>query len=617
MPNMVGVIRVSTDEQAGVDGEGLERQRATLRGLGVRPEDWFEVTGVSGSDLADTPVWRDQIVPRIQAGHDLAADSIDRLIRADAFDFRVFQAVRASAGRIVTPTCTYNTMDQQDVLFLTMFAGVGGFEKAEIKRRAQAGKEAARKRGQWVSRLDAVPLGTVYDRPNRRWEHDPQTVSHVVDAFRLVARGGSNSEAARVLGVTVAGARVILTNPIYRGLLVYSQKRGAKYPKADGRQPGRRKVNRPDDHVIEVRVFGLDGQAQQIIPDDLWETVQARLQARTTSRRKNKAVVKDTMTYSGILRPPMPVPTDGIFQMGDPAADKHVLYGRVTAKRPDLPKHVAYICRCMYSSDVPRCAAPPRLPADLVNRAVDTYLTRMSTDLHILESIVRDIKAHMAVDTTQAERARLTRDLLALDEKEKKVTDLHVDGRLSRDAHDQRQDKLIQARKVAQAALSRLETTPALPAREELVALAKKWVFDPAWAESKKRDWCRTYAPSITVDSTGIQSVVIRLPTNGAGLATPWSWSGSPLGAMTWEALLGVGIDPAGRRKIRGQLGIKDAAVELGTTGNRLAYLIRSGQIPQPSIRVGTRTYWSSEDVARARCVIDHLKTVEQEDGQA
>jgi hypothetical protein len=241
----------------------------------------------------------------------------------------------------------------------------------------------------------------------------------------------------------------------------------------------------------------------------------------------------------------------------------------------------------------------------------------MSTDLHILESIVRDIKAHMAVDTTQAERARLTKELLALDEKEKKVTDLHVDGRLSRDAHDQRQDKLITARKVAQAALSRLATTPALPAREELVSLAQKWIFDPAWGESRKRDWCRTYAPSITVDATGIQSVVVRLPTNGAGLATPWSWSGSPLGAMTWESLLGVGLDPAGRRKVRGHLGVKDVAQELRSTPNRLAYLIRSGKLPPPSIRVGSRTYWSSDDVDKARCVIDQLKTVEQEGGPA
>ena len=89
---LLPIHRVSTADQAGERGEGLDRQREATRRVaeahGAILLEPVEIIDVSGSDLDQTTEWQRRVIPTISAPDvHVAADSIDRILRADAFNF--------------------------------------------------------------------------------------------------------------------------------------------------------------------------------------------------------------------------------------------------------------------------------------------------------------------------------------------------------------------------------------------------------------------------------------------------------------------------------------------------------------------------------------------------
>jgi len=537
---IIGITRVSGDHQ------DLARQRVALIGMGLTPDQWVEVENVSGSDLADTPEWRNRILPAIQAGADVAADAIDRIVRADGFDLRCFRAVYESNGKIHTPGKVFDTCNPDDVMVATFLAGIGGREKRELVRRAQAGKEVRRGLGLWAHRLDCTPIGTSFDRSTGRWGTNSKT-RDVIDAFEAVANGGSYAQASKHMGLSTNGARVVLTNPIYKGILTYDQTSGAKYPSKDGRQPRRKKVPREASKVIQVRVYGLEGQCPQIVSDALWEQVQARIRGITESRRKTRASVVDGMVYSGYIVPAEIRTYTGqqTFSMDETDTDRlHVYYGLSARNRTGGPVTIRYACRCMLDKQgrLPvRCGAS-RLRADVTNACVDEYLRRMTCTPEVLEAIKADLAAKQsAPDGREAEVTRLQKQVRDLEGKAKRLTDLFVDGMVSRQDHDARRQVLLTALQQAQECLQKASSAPVAPTAHDLDTMASGWRYDPAWGTTRKRAWLARHVPVVRVDRWGVRGLVIRLPCPSEGLAGPWVWSGSPLGPLSWEQLLDLG----------------------------------------------------------------------------
>ncbi len=63
--------------------------------------DPVEIIDVSGSDVDQTQEWREVVLPAIKDPNvHVAMDTIDRLLRADSFNFRVFQDLLSSRTRI-------------------------------------------------------------------------------------------------------------------------------------------------------------------------------------------------------------------------------------------------------------------------------------------------------------------------------------------------------------------------------------------------------------------------------------------------------------------------------------------------------------------------------------
>lgn len=603
---LIGLVRVSTDEQAGDEGQGLERQRHSLKGIAkAHGADLqiVEVVNVSGSDVADCREWRDVILPALaDPDTHLAVDEIKRLIRADAFDLRVLQDLKRLEKSIFSPGMNYNTQDPQSVMMLTMFAGLGGYDKAEIKRQMQHGKESKRRRGKWVSRLDALPMGITYDRKAEVWGYSDDAAK-VKAMFMAASEGKTFATIGRAHGMPIPSVKIILTNAIYDGRLRFDQKRGAKYaPKPNGKQTDRRKVARPDDQVIDVRIFSED---DQLVPHDLWLAVQARIRQSQAQHRKARDQVSphiwaSTYLYSG--HEPL------AMDMGQPF--QHVIYGKgtglpISKQGKPTAKVPRYLCSCTTgrtSQTLAKCGLHG-FQADTINLALDRYLANLTTEAWFLKAATAALSAATAPDL-QADKDRIAKGLTALDRRDRKMLDLYEADELDRDELTRRRDVIKNERRALQADLARLEAVPELPSQEALEAQARTWGFDPTWEPSRKRDWLAKYILKIRITNTGILDAHVRISgDNGSqivfGIGDPASW----------ESLLGQ--HPRGmaaQATAKGSVTTEGAAGRLGLTVARLQALLRDGTLPDLADKVGGKRVWSAQDIEATRIAIEALK---------
>lgn len=523
---LVAIVRVSTEGQAGEHGEGLERQRVSIQQVakanGVKLSDisWVEVSGVSGSDLADTPEWNNVVIPALQSGSHIVADALDRIIRADAFDFRTYGTVWSVRGRIYVPGRVYDSNNPQDVFTLTIFAGIGGLEKAEIKRRMNAGKETGRLAGRWVS--GRLPKGTSFEADKGGWSYAEPDANMIRRAYHALVTGGESiSMVAKALGLTCSGARVALSNTIYKGILRYGRR------SIDGKM-----VNRDDSEVIIRRVFAPD---LQLVPDDVWQAAQDIMEKNVKEKRSCREKSAADSYLAGFLSSSLEMTwkADGWLDLD--ATDinpKHILYPKTFHCRGRVYRRWACKCRAGGAVGLTDCGLK-RHRMELVSAAVDEYLRQITDETTFLDSVKLSIGAGIRLDRDQ-ERARLKADLKECEVKESKLTDLLLDDRINREVHDSRQDAIREQRKTIQARIEKLGKEPAIPTPTDVDALAKDWRYDPTWDHVRKREWIRRYVTNIKIANDGVDEVTLRIPVEVTGGVAQYV-SRSPL---PWAALV-------------------------------------------------------------------------------
>lgn len=522
---LIPIHRVSTQDQAGSTDEGLDRQRTSTRAIaaahGATLLPAVEIIDVSGSDVALTPEWGRVLTLIASPDTHIAVDAIDRLLRAESFNFKVFQDLVSSGTRVFTPGRVYDLSAPEDGFMTGLLALLGGREKAEVKRRAMAGREAMRRRGEWAAKDSALPRGCSFDRQTRRWSYTPDA-EVIRRAFLGYGVEGRPAKAvARDAGCSLQALMVYLRNDIYRGLLRFDEKRGAKYATKDGRQADRKKVRRADHEVIEVRVYGGQGQEPQLVSDEVWAAVQARIRSSATEHTRRREIGRPEGWASGFLGSSMATPDTTKEYLPFGAPDMHTVYangGGVSAPR-------RYTCRCGKGEPIARCGlGHPR--ADVVNRTVDAYLVSLTTEGWFVES-VRATMADGSTDT-QSRRAQIEDRLQGLDRREARLTDLYLDGRIDRARHDADQDKIRSEREALRRDLAAL-VAPTGPTEADLASLMATWTWDAAWPHERKREWLAKYVARIWIDRTGITGATIRvpgpsggMPVYGTGHSMPW-----------------------------------------------------------------------------------------------
>ncbi len=266
-----------------------------------------------------------------------------------------------------------------------LLALIGGKEKAEIVRRSQAGKEAKRQRGQWVQSVDFLPRGIAYDRKTQTWSYTA-AAGGVREMYELAAEGATQAEIGRRTGVPSQTIRSVLQNPIYDGRLVFASRSGGRIANSKHQK----KIARPADHVIDVRVFN---ETDQLVPNALWLNVQARLRTAEHAHRRTREATAPSSWASSFLFSSHGPDADGA------AARDHIVYGCSTGAGPRAAPR--YMCRCKHgdaSGELRRCGLVG-FRCDVVNPCLDRYLTNLTHSDWLVAAAFEAVKQAKAPDT--------------------------------------------------------------------------------------------------------------------------------------------------------------------------------------------------------------------------
>ncbi len=578
MLRLVGLIRVSTEKQA--EDNGLDRQRSAIEAIAkahMAELRVVELKGVSGPYVADDPAWQGTILPSLKQGWHLAVDAIDRLIRADRFDLRVLQDIQQIGAKVYTPNGVQDFGRSQDTLLATILAGLGGFEKAEIKRRMMGGRVAARRAGKAATGAHAMPTGILYDR-DTGWAIEPVGADRVRRAFEGIARGESLSFVSQALGCQPPSISRWIENPVYRGCL------SARWGSLDLGQ--------------ETRVFAED---EAVVSEATWRAANTRLRASHEDARKRRASAAPGIWASSYLFSDHEQPTGmvrfgGVQDLDGSKYCKHVLYGRSSKSKSN-----AYLCRCSYP--MPRWVEKlepcglKALRADRTNAALDRYLDDLTHDA----SVAKAIRAAFAVPArdTKAERTRVEKSLAELDKREARLVDLHLDGAMSRAVYDSKRAGIERDRKALQGELASLDAQKG-PSADDLTALVASWAWDPSWPPARKREWLARYVPGgIQVSNEGIMSAMVRVPF--------------PEGAVdfrvadgrSWDDLIGISAlasvhDPKPAGCAAGMT-TREVSAFLGVPHSSFLYAVAHGTVPKPALLAGRYYCWMPAEVEAAR----------------
>jgi DNA invertase Pin-like site-specific DNA recombinase len=269
----VGLVRLSTAEQAAEGRAGIARQRhdievaARLHGLTLTRIVEVIESGTKVRGQRDF----EQIFRELKAGtiDGVACSSLDRLVRPDRFeDFAVFDYFRANRRKIWTPGEVVDPSTQSGFLVSGVRGLLAGLERQLILSRTATAKEELRKKGRHPGSAKLLPRGVVFDRKSGAWSYTEPHVSRIRLAYRLLFEGRSYYDiAARIGGGwTGAGIKKALSNPLWVGIRCYP-------PAGDRRTP------------LEVRVIA---EADALVSGETWEKAQTIIGLRATNWKMTK-----------------------------------------------------------------------------------------------------------------------------------------------------------------------------------------------------------------------------------------------------------------------------------------------------------------------------------------
>lgn len=294
---VVELLRVSTESQAAEDRAGLPAQHAanlqTCTRLGLQIVESVEIVE-SGTEVARSPQMAavlDTVISGRARGILLAEYS--RLFRPDRWsDMIVLQTLSDHNAPIYLPSGPIDLQSELGFVQATINNLVAAMERRRIQERMHRGKEEHRRRGAHVSGV-GIPFGMRYSKTGG-WEWTDEAAI-VRELFRRFLAGERNYDAlGKALGLPRTTTRFLLTNPVYTGWRVYSERHDLS---PQGRYPGsrhRRKIPRRPEDVIRVRL-----PLEPLVSEDDFATVQALVQQKAARRPRNSRT--DIFLYRGLL----------------------------------------------------------------------------------------------------------------------------------------------------------------------------------------------------------------------------------------------------------------------------------------------------------------------------
>jgi site-specific DNA recombinase len=285
---VVGLIRVSTADQARDDRAGIARQRRviedTIQRKNLRCRRIYEIQDCSGTDVLRNPDIQEILRIVSNGGVGLVLADLDRLFRpSEPSDYKILQVFKDSGSIIFSGDTEYDLANKDSALFANIRSAISGYELQLIKERAHGAKEAKRRAGKCPTNELTLPLGLSFDRQTEKWSWN-ERARDVIEIFRSFLEDTTTnySELGRRFNLTSATIRNILSRPLYSsGDRTISQKRGEKRISRTGKAY-RAKVNRAPEEVINAKIV------DPIIPIEQFNLAQQRIAETRFNHHENR-----------------------------------------------------------------------------------------------------------------------------------------------------------------------------------------------------------------------------------------------------------------------------------------------------------------------------------------
>lgn len=236
----------------------------------------IELVDVSGTSVLQASETID-LLARIERNEldVIVASEMSRLLRPDDLSsFSLLETCKQNGVIIDVGGSAQDLNSPEGFVLSGILALMSGSERMTMRKRLEASRERLRAAGLCPSPRITLPTGVDFLRGNEnRWIYTPD-VAPIVEAFRIVDEEGIRnlSEVARRTGLHPRNVRHLLTNTIYKGIRSITKMRSTeKAVGPTGRQKDRKKIPRPPERQLFIRVFSVEDQA---VTTDRFDRVQ-------------------------------------------------------------------------------------------------------------------------------------------------------------------------------------------------------------------------------------------------------------------------------------------------------------------------------------------------------
>ena len=505
---VVELVRVSTEGQASEDRAGIPAQRAVNRRTaaqhGLEIVQTIEITDVSGTAVLRSRGMQ-ELLRLIESPdiHGVVAKEFSRLMRPENFsDYALLQHFIDTRTILYLPDGPLDFASEAGKLLGGIRALIAGQERREMLRRLEDAKEAMRRVGKHPGGSATLPYGVGYSKDGG-WHYTVEA-GKVKEAFGLFLSGETSyTKIGKRLNLPRTNVRFLLQNPIYTGSKVYDAKRDPSIlgyrPRPDGRQGDRRKIKRPPEEVIRVRV--LDG----LVTEDEFARAQQVIESKRQKHWRLRGKAPNHYTYNGFLT------------CGDCGALIYTHTGR----------YDFYCCKSRNPRERRRRALRGLMPCQnkymlrkKLESRLDYVLANLLCDKKFLSRIVDQYNEQLRTPARDVDLAAFTVKIEALKEKRQRVLDAYFEGIIPKDERDIRVRDAEEEIKIYERLLlqsGEAEERPSGIELDRVLALVEPFAHWAFLGRDDKRKLLGLLCPSIRVCRYIIKDLQLLLDKKDGG----------------------------------------------------------------------------------------------------
>ena len=354
------------------------------------------------------------------------AYALDRLSRNQNHIGVLFDEAETSGVRL-----EFVTEDFEDTaigkFIVAARAFVSEVEREKIAERTMRGKAERARNGRLAQGTGAGCYGYIYVRETGQRVLNPQQAAVVRHIFEEFVSGKAVNRVTTELNAdgipTLTGKQWypvtvhrILRNETYTGRTVYRRTKVEMTRQPGGRRRKRRVVEQdPSEHIV------IEGASPQIVSPELFARARARLD--DPDRRAERA-------------PSRSYPLRGRLRCG------HCGAGMV-GQSVQRGRYFYYRCNRLYLSDEEKRCSSRQVRKDALESAVLGVIEDLLADPELAIGMAERLRS----GTDHAARlAELARQLRHSDESDERLVDLYTDGEITKDAFQQRRERLTRRR---------------------------------------------------------------------------------------------------------------------------------------------------------------------------